>query len=495
MPERTLTVPDDDQIARMAPLAWKARPDTFAHHLSHKSLPPITGGGSPWEHYRHSTFLAQRFRRLVTTPGSREIWNLPPRHGKSLIASVWGPAWALDLWPTMRIIDVSYADQLATSFGRDVRNVLDAYGDDLRVQLRPDSKAAGRWNTPQGGGMLCAGVHGTITGFGANLLVIDDPFENWQDAESITTREKVWNTWLSTLRTRLEPGASVLIVMTRWHEDDLVGRLHAQDEAGDGEGWVTIRLPAVAEAPSDKYPLPDPLGRAPGEALCPERFDADVLAATQRQSGSYIWSGMYQQRPSPAEGGIFRRSWWKFYERPPHRDRIEELVGSWDASLKDKQDSSYCVGQVWARIGAHRYLLWQVRDHMNYPELRAAVRNLAAMFPECHRWLVEDAANGPAVVADLKAVVRGLIPNPVKGSKVARARMVTADVEAGNVWLPEPSPEYPWVAEYIEEHAAFPNGTHDDQVDSTSQALAAIGLTVETTVGTRTVTKPVRGRR
>lgn len=474
-----LQVPD---ISRVGEIAWKASPDTFAAHLSKVDQPPITGGVK-WRPFTHSVYLARRFRRLATTPGTREIWNLPPRYGKSLVGSIWGPAWMLDLWPSRRVITLGYGDELPTLFGRDVRNLIahGPYRDHLRVELRADSTAAGRWNTPQGGGFLAAGLMGGYTGFGADLLVIDDPFKNWEEAQSATIRRKVWETWLSTVFTRLQPSASVLIIQTRWHEEDLTGNLVAQDEAGTGLGWQVIRLPAIAEPPDPAHGFgPDPLDRPPGAPLCPEMFDLEYLEMQRRTSGSYVWAGTFQQRPSPDEGGVFKRSWWRYWTRAPHPDHVDEWIGSWDMSFKDEHDSSYVVGQVWARVGSYYFLMDQVRDQMEYVEARAAVKNLAYKWQQCRQWLVEDTANGPAIMSDLRGVVGGMIPITPKGSKAARARSVSPLVEAGDIWLPGKLleeanvvvPREAWVAEYVEEHAAFPNAAHDDQVDATSQALS-----------------------
>lgn len=453
----------------VAGVAWKRDPGTFAHRLTRLRPPAISAGPDPWEHFKHSDYLVRKFIEVATTPGKRMIWTIPPRHGKSLIGSIWGPLWYLEMWPGRRIITCSYGQELATTFGRDVRNLVDLYADELRVTLRQDSQAAHRWNTRQGGGMLTAGVGGAITGFGANLLVVDDPFANWQEAQSETVRNTVWGWWRSTAMTRIEPNGSALVIMTRWHEDDLVGRL--EDQAAEtGDEWEVVRLPAIAEEPDDKYPDPDPLGREVGEALCPERYDVPALGKLERAAGSYTWAGMFQQRPAPDKGGIFERGWWRFFTVPP--TSIDLVFQSWDMSFDDKgDDPSYVVGQQWAIAGGDAYLLDQVRGQMNYPSTRATVIAFAAKWARLGAGtkLIEDKANGPAIIADLARAVPGLHASTPKGSKVARARGVSAFVQSGNVWLPDGAP---WVSDFMDELAAFPNATHDDQVDAFSQALA-----------------------
>lgn len=469
--------------------AWRRDPGSFAHHLSRVHAPP-TPGGEPYDLHPHSRFLASKFRQAVTTPGSRQIWCIPPRYGKSLMGSTWGPAWMLDLWPAMRVMCVSYNKELAALFGRDVRNIIAGYEGDIRVTLRQDSTAAYRWNTPQGGGMLCTGIDGTATGFGANLLVIDDPFKNFEEAQSELARDEVYNAWHANFKTRLQSGASVIIIMTRWHEDDLVGRLLEDDRLAiaDGrepEGWELIRLPLIAERP-DEYmhpvtgdPYEDPLGRQPGEHLSPKLGDgtpkdktglfteAEVLK-TRATTLAQVWNGMYQQRPAAAEGGIFKRGWWKWYKARPPLQHFDMFLTSWDMTFKDSDGTDYVVGQVWGRIGADKYLLDQVRARMDFTVAARAVQTLANKHPYVRLHLIEDKANGPAIIARLRKIVPGLVAVPVAGSKTARAMAAAPEAESGNVYLPEGAE---FAHDFVEELAAFPKGAHDDQVDTFSQAI------------------------
>lgn len=276
----------------------------------------------------------------------------------------------------------------------------------------------------------------------------------------------MWNWYLSTFYTRLEPGAAVIICATRWHEDDLIGRLlKAQGEGRDQ--WRVVNLPALAE-PGDM------LGRPEGAALWPWRYDEEALAGIRKAVGSYTWAGMYQQRPAPPEGSIFQRRWWKRYAIMPSPHRFDTVLQSWDLSFKDTSSADYAVCQVWGRIEGDFYLLDQVRDRMDFPTTVQTFKDMARRWPQSHLKLVEDAANGPAVIAALARTIPGIVAVPATGSKEARAHAVTPFVEAGNVYLPEAALA-PWIGEYIEELSGFPNATFDDQVDATTQALSRLG--------------------
>jgi len=391
---------------------------------------------------------------------------MPPRFGKSELTSRYFPAWYLGMFPDRRIILASYEADFAATWGRKARNLLEEFGPSLfGVKVSPESSAASRWDIEgHEGGMTTAGVRGPITGKGANVAIIDDPVKNDQEAMSQTYREATWDWYRATFSTRIQGDGGIVLVMTRWHEDDLAGRLlKAQEEGGDK--WEVINLPALGE---DN----DALGRQPGEPLCPELFTKKTLEETRTRLGSYWWNALYQQRPSPMEGGVFKRSWWKFYRQPP--DRFDEIIQSWDMAFKETSSGSYVVGQVWGRIGADKYLLDQVRERMDFPTTVQAVRQLSAKWPQARAKLVEDKANGPAVIAMLQREISGLIAVNPEGGKLVRAQAISPLVEAGNVFLPDPSIA-PWIHDFIEECAAFPNGANDDQVDAMTQALVRLG--------------------
>jgi len=404
-------------------------------------------------------------RKLVDVAAGRIkrlIVSMPPRHGKSELVSRYFPAWYIGTFPDKRIILVSYEADFAATWGRKARDLLEEHGPTLfGIRVSGNSSAANRWDIEgHEGGMVTAGVNGPITGKGADIGIIDDPVKNDQEAMSVTYQERTYEWYKSTFRTRIQRDGAIILIMTRWHENDLAGKLLAAQEE-EGEKWEVVSLPAIAEDD-------DPLGREIGQPLCPDLFTKDALESIKKSVGSYWWASLYQQRPSPAEGGIFKRNWWQYYRRVP--DRFDEIIQSWDMTFKDTKTADFVVGQVWGRKGADKYLLDQVRDRMDFPATIQAVRTLSAKWPQARVKLVEDKANGPAVIATLKKEISGLIPVEPQGSKESRAWAVSPEVEAGNVYLPDPSIA-PWVHDFIEECAAFPNGANDDQVDAMSQAL------------------------
>lgn len=371
------------------------------------------------------------------------------------------PSWFIGRDPSRRVIEVSYGDAFAQKFGRANRAKLEEYGPDIfGISLDPRNSSVTNWGIKgHRGGMISAGVGGSITGEGADLLLIDDPIKNREEANSETYREKLWNEWQNTLLTRLQAGGSVIVILTRWHEDDLAGRILSSET---GEEWTLINLPAEAETG-------DILGRAIGDPLWPEGgFDKEWMALKKREIGSQAFTALYQQRPAPQEGELIKRVWWKFYKELP--SDLDEILQSWDCTFKDLKDSDYVVGQVWGRKGADRYLIDQVRARMDLPATLVAVKSLSAKHPAAHAKLIEDKANGTAVIQVLKRDIQGLIAVEPAGGKVSRLQAVSPQIEAGNVHIPDPSIA-PWVHDFIEECAAFPFGKNDDQVDSMSQAL------------------------
>lgn len=393
----------------------------------------------------------------------RLIIEVPPRHGKSLLSSKYFPAWFLGRNPDRRVILASYGADLASDFGRAARDVLEAWGERVfGVKVSAKSSAANRWDIDgHRGGMITAGVGGPITGRGADVLIIDDPIKNREDAESKGIRDKQWGWFTSTAYTRLEPDGAIIVIQTRWHEDDIAGRLQ-QEAAAGGEQYRVIRLPAIADDDADE------LGRAKGEALWPTRYGLDRLQQIAAAVGSYVWNALYQQRPVAPEGNLLRKTWFESYDTPP--TEFDAQWQSWDCTFKDTDGSDYVVGQVWGRVGADRYLLDQVRDRMDYPTTKRAMRALSKRWPNATAKYVEDKANGSAIISEMSREIPGIIPVNPEGGKVARVAAISPIVEAGNVWLPHRSLAA-WVPEFIEECAAFPNGAHDDQVDAMSQGL------------------------
>lgn len=408
----------------------------------------------------HNELLADKLDSVERGEVKRLMVFMPPRHGKSMTISETFPSYFIGKNPERRVIEASYGDDLAIKFGRMNKSKIDSYGEEL-FGITINKKNASNKNfgiDGHRGGMISSGIFGTVTGEGADLLIIDDPIKNRVEANSETYRNRVWDEWQSTLYTRLHPGGAVIVVLTRWHEDDLAGRLLRLEP----DVWDVVSLPAEAEEN-------DILEREPGSPLWASHgFDSVWIETTKRAVGSQAWASLYQQRPSPAEGSIFHRKWWKFYKILP--TRFDELIQSWDCAFKDNNDSDFVVGQVWGRIGADVYLVDQVRDRMDITVTMKAIESLSKKYPKASRKLVEDKANGPAIIQMLKNKVPGLIPVNPEGGKTVRAQAVSPFFESGNVYIPEPSLA-PWVHDYMEEFAVFPNGKHDDSVDSTTQAI------------------------
>lgn len=373
------------------------------------------------------------------------------------------PSYFIGKDPTRRVILTSYGDSLARRFGRANRNKLEDYGEDIfNIRLSEDNQSVTNWSVEGSqGGMISTGIGGAITGEGADLLIIDDPVKNRKEANSKTYRENIWQEWQNTLYTRLQPDGAVIIVLTRWHEDDLVGRL-LNPEYGTVEDWEIVKLPAIAEGN-------DILGRTEGEPLWAEQgFDEKWAEETKTAVGSKTWASLYQQNPTPAEGNIVNREWWKYYTELP--EGMEETIQSWDCTFKETTAGSYVVGQVWGRKGANYYLIDQIRARLDFTKTLRAIRSLTNKHPETTAILIEDTANGPAIINTLRQEISGIIAVRPGGSKEERANAVSPQIEAGNVYIPAPSIA-PWIRDYIEEWASFPHGNNDDQVDATSQGL------------------------
>lgn len=452
----------------------------------------------------HVALLSDAIRETVdeaiqgTGPG-RLIVSMPPRVGKSYTASLWTPAWYLERHPDRNVILASHDGNYAVSWGRKVRDLLRRHADEGRLQARVsrDVAAGGEWETTQGGGMLARGIGGSITGRGAHLLLIDDPLKDFASAHSIAVRQGQWDWWLSTAQTRLEPGAAVVLVMTRWHEDDLAGRLTSPEHEGDPGEWRVLRIPALGEGDvadvEEGRVAEDSLQRAPDVPLRLASTEESEDEARERWDkirrgvGPYVWAGLYQQRPSEPEGTILKRGWWQFYRREGdvlvlpdaalgRLGRVEvgrlRVVQSWDLAVKDKQTSDFVVGQVWGALGeGHRFLLDQYRGRADFVETVKQMRVLRARWPQTAATYIEDKANGPAVISELREELSGLVPHNPKGDKVQRAFGIQGDLQAGNLWLPEPGTAGFDVRGFIDEAAQFPNGANDDQVDATTQAI------------------------
>jgi predicted phage terminase large subunit-like protein len=390
--------------------------------------------------------------------------NVPPRHMKSLLVSVFWPAWEWIRWAQRRWLFSSYGAQLTIRDSVKCRRLIESpwyqerWGD--RFALTSDQNTKGRFDNDRSGYRLSTSVGGAATGEGGDRIVCDDP-------NNIT--------------------AAKVIVMQRCHQQDLAGHLLEQG------GWEHLCLPAEYEGSrvTTSIGFSDPR-KEHGELLWRERFGSEEIASLKVSLGSYAAAGQLQQRPSPAGGGLIKRHWFRFWQPrgvnfPPVivqtpdgspvsipaidvPNRVDEQIQSGDCAFKDLATSDYVVGQVWGRVGSVYLLGDQVRARMDCPTTVKAVRELSMKWPNTIAKLIEDKANGSAVIQMLSREIPGLLPVNPEGGKVARASAVSPLIEAGNIFLPHPL-HAPWVNDFIEECAAFPNGAHDDQVDAMTQAL------------------------
>lgn len=416
--------------------------------------------------------------RLMDTPDGRLIISMPPQEGKSLRCSRDFPIWALTQNPDMRIITGSYAQGLANRNGRSVRNAITA--SNVGLSVASDHGAVSEWSVSEGaGGLLSVGRGAGVTGRSADCLIIDDPLKDRAEADSETIRNTCWDWWTDSLSTRLSPGAPVVLIQTRWHSSDLAGRLMS---AEDGHLWRVVNIPAQADHDPSAGET-DPLGREPGEFMASaRRRTREQWEAIKSRVGSRTWNALYQGRPTASEGGIFKRAWLldTMYDQPLWVERSDgscvttnpgdELIISADFAFKDTAASDYVAIGVWLRRSTHVFLIDVVHDRLDFIASRQALRELAAKWPQAILKLVEDKANGTAIINSLAQVIPGIVPEEPKGGKVERANAVAPFFEAGNVSIPTPELA-PWVGGYLEELAAFPNGKNDDLVDMSTQAV------------------------
>jgi predicted phage terminase large subunit-like protein len=411
---------------------------------------------------------------------------MPPGAAKSTYASILFPPWYLAQQPTAAVIAASHTAELAERWGRKVRNLVAEHSNILGVQLADDSQAAGRWETSVGGEYYAAGVGGAITGRRADLVVIDDPVRSREDADSELVRDKTWDWYKADLYTRLKPGGRICVIQTRWHEDDLAGRLLA-DGLGGGDQWHTISLPAIAEPD-------DPLGRPVGAALWPEWEDAEELARKQRAAGPRVWSALYQQRPAPEEGDYFKSEWLKPYNKSPARDTLRVYGGSDYGVTADGGDYTVHV-VVGLDPEGRMYLLDLWRRQSSSEEWVEAFCDLVLEWKPIG-WAEEQgqirSGVGPFLERrqrDRKAyVARDAFPT--RGDKAVRAQSIRGMMAQEGLYVPVHASWYPALrAELL----SFPAGKHDDQVD----ALGLVGQLLNKMLAgqkPRLVEKPVRDK-
>jgi len=409
----------------------------------------------------HHKKVAKQFEKLAVNPGSRIIVNMPPRHTKSEFASYLLPAWLIGKNPELKIIQTTHTAELAVRFGRKVRNLmeLEIYREIFpEVDLRADSKAAGRWETGQGGEYFAAGVGGAITGRGADLLIIDDPHSE-QDALSETAMENAYEWYTSGPRQRLQPGGSIVVVMTRWSLKDLTGKLiRAQANDRMSDQWDVIEFPAIL--PSDNV-------------LWPEFWKKDELLRVKASLSLAKWNAQWQQNPTAEEGAIIKKEWWNKWQKkeiPP----VSYIMQSYDTAFSKKETADYSAITTWGVFqpkegGPDNLILMDAkRGRWDFPELKAKALE-EYQYWEPDMVLIEAKASGTPLTDELRTMGIPVVNyTPSRGrDKHTRMHMVAPIFESGIVWAPEKK----FSEEVIDECAAFPNGEHDDFCDSMSMAL------------------------
>jgi len=453
----------------------QAQKELASRILSRKRLLPFVEKFNPdynagWVHKDVCKRLEQFSRDVVDQKSPRLMLFMPPRHGKSTLASVSFPAWHLGRNPEHEFISCSYSGSLAMGFSRKVRQVLrePTYKAVFKTRLDPDSQSAEAWLTTAGGGFVAAGVGGGITGKGAHVLVIDDPVKNREDAESQNNRDANWDWYTSTAYTRLAPGGGVLVILTRWHDDDLAGRLLKSALQG-GDEWEVVRYPAIAEE--------DEEFRKAGEALHPERYSVEALRRIEKAVGPRDWSALYQQNPVADDGQYFTRSMVNYYDPEDIDEDAMRYYCAWDLAIGKNDRNDYSVGVV---VGINEnddmFVMDVVRGRFDGFELVERILDLYEQWKPSIIGIEKghiEMALGPFLEKRVRE--RGLFEAYFKDLKTgrrdkeARARAIQGRMQQGKVYFPRDAAfSGPLIAELLR----FPNGTHDDQVD----ALSWIGL-------------------
>lgn len=426
-------------------------------------------------HYRMQWFhrqMCDALDDLLEGTTKRLMIFCPPQHGKSEVVSRCFPAFALGRNPNLMFAGCSHTADLASRFNRDVQRIIDsdiyrAAFNDVRLNDRNVvSNSQGSWLRNSDafeivghrGRYESIGVGGPLTGKTVDVGVIDDPVKDAVEASSPVSRKRLWEWYTDVFSTRLNNNSRVLLTMTRWHEDDLAGRILA----AEAKDWRVLRFRAIKEEDDGND---DP--RQVGEALWPDKHSAESILQ-QKARSQRTFDALYQQRPAPSEGGIIKTDWWKTWDRLP--EKFDRVLSSWDLTFKDV-GTSWVVGQVWGKIGARVFLIDQVRGKWDFPESVKQIKSLRQRYPQTTETLIEDKANGPAAIATLHNEISGIIPISPKGDKEARVGAISYHIESGNVYIPARAS---WRDEFMHECNVFPNGANDDMVDAMSQAISRL---------------------
>ncbi|MDY3281691.1 phage terminase large subunit [Dysosmobacter sp.] len=422
--------------------------------------------GPAWVETRLSRFLADEVQAFVEAETGHAydilVIETPPQHGKSMTLTEALPSWVLGRWPETRIIQGSYSEETAERFCRRNKEKVKAWGQRLfGIRVGAVDRAAEFELAGHRGRMISRGILSGVTGNPAELMILDDPIKNRQEADSPIYRERLWEEWQNSFKSRLAAGAKVIVIMTPWHEDDLAGRLLTTERH-----IRLLRLPVEAERE-------DPLGRPAGAALCPElgkderwlaQFKASYLQ--DPRGGQRAWAALYQCAPGVEGGNLVRREWWRTYRESEMPALAAEVI-SVDAAFKDGDANDFVAITVWGKHGNDYYLRWCVNRHLDFLGTIGAIREMKRRYPNARAVLIEDKANGSAVINVLQREMF-CVPVEPRGGKAARVHAVSAAIESGHVYLPA---DAWWLGEFLDQWSSFPAGRHDDMVDSSTQAL------------------------
>lgn len=403
-----------------------------------------------WD-WQHLVYVQRQLERVTAGECRRLILTMPPRHGKSEMTTVRYTAWRLERNPQMRVILAAYNQALSNRFSRRVRRIVEP-----RVPLASDALNVEDWETRAGGGCRAVGVGAGVTGHGGDLIIVDDPVKSREEANSETYRDRVYEWFQDDLYTRLEPAGAVIIIQTRWHQDDLAGRVLASE---DGPSWTVVNLPALAEAD-------DPLGREEGQALCPDRYDEQALEGIRKVLGN-SFHALYQGRPVPLSGEMFQRSWFETVVAVP---LDAQRIRFWDKAGSDGK-GDYTVGVLMAKHESTYFVENVVRGQWSAYERERRIRATAESDSQgTEIWFEQEPGSGGkdsagASIANLAGFIAKAETST--GDKITRAEPFAAQCEGGNVKLVRA----PWNQTYLDELSSFPYAAHDDQVDASSGAF------------------------
>lgn len=489
-----------DSLSTLLPSANQLEKELCSRSFTEfvKSAWPILEPSTPYMHNWHIELICEYLQLVTEGKIKRLIINIPPRYMKSLLVSVMWPVWMWIQKPYYRWISCSYSASLSLKHNLDRRNLIQSSWYQQHwgnvIKLSEDQNQKSEFQNTSRGYMVATSVGGTITGKGGNVIILDDPL-NPQEALSDSLRGTC-NNWIDqTLSTRLDDkkNGAIVVVMQRLHEMDPTGHLLQKTGEEGMSDWRMLTIPAESNVRHVvRFPITHKkFYRNPGDILWPEREGKKELAVQKRAMGSYGYAGQYQQSPAPIGGGMIKTSWWKFFDyHTLDLSHMDQWIQSWDMSFKSTKMGSYVCGQVWARKGSNCYLLDQVRIRVDFPDAVKAVLKLVRKWPQCGAKLVEDKANGPAIISTLSDRVSGIIAMNPNSSKEARVSAISYLIEAGNVWIPQII-DFAWVDDFISECSKFPNSANDDQVDTMSQALSyfptpmsyGLGIDVEAEFG------------